>query len=226
MAPAATADTAHRRRRVHAPRRQRAAGGVHRRAVRDRRRGRGLRRGVRGHHRAQGDTRRASSARPRSSRGSAASRRRWPRTASCSTPSRSSTCARGEVVQHELLLRMREPDGKIVGPGAYLPIAEQYGLIGEIDRWVVRAAPGSPRPGARSRSTSRRARSAITAILGHIEKCIEQSGADPKLLVFEITETAIVADEAAAPPSPSASTRSAASSRSTTSAPATAASPT
>ena len=55
----------------------------------------------------------------------------------------------GEVVQHELLLRMREPGGEIVGPAAFLDIAEEYGLIGEIDRWVIRrgaeiAATGRP----------------------------------------------------------------------------------
>ena len=103
-----------------------------------------------------------------------------------------------EVVQHELLLRLREPDGKIVGPGAYLHIAEQYGLIGEIDRWVVErgteiAATGRPveiNLSARSVGDE--------GILAHIERCIKQSGVDPNLLVFEITETALIGDEAAA----------------------------
>jgi hypothetical protein len=45
-----------------------------------------------------------------------------------------------QVVQHELLLRVREPDGTIIGPGRYLQIAEQYGLIDDIDRWVIRHA--------------------------------------------------------------------------------------
>ena len=45
--------------------------------------------------------------------------------------------ATDEAVQSELLLRMREPDGRIIGPGEYLGVAEQYGMIGEIDRWVV-----------------------------------------------------------------------------------------
>ena len=55
----------------------------------------------------------------------------------------------GEIVQHELLLRMREPDGEIIAPGEFLPVAERYGLIPEIDRWVIReatriAAEGGP----------------------------------------------------------------------------------
>ena len=103
-----------------------------------------------------------------------------------------------EVVQHELLLRLRERDGKIVGPGAYLHIAEQYGLIGEIDRWVVErgteiAATGRPvEINLSARSVGDQ------GILAHIERCIEQSGVDPNLLVFEITETALIGDEAAA----------------------------
>ena len=46
----------------------------------------------------------------------------------------------GETVQHELLLRMRGEDGSIIAPGDFLPIAERYGLISEIDRWVLRQA--------------------------------------------------------------------------------------
>lgn len=103
-----------------------------------------------------------------------------------------------EVVQRELLLRVREPDGTIVGPGSYLPVAEQCGLIGDIDRWVIRrgaeiAAKGCPvQVNVSAHSISDR------TVLNHIESCIEQTGADPTLLVFEITETALVRDEAAA----------------------------
>jgi PAS domain S-box-containing protein len=103
-----------------------------------------------------------------------------------------------EVVQRELLLRVRELDGSIVGPGSYLPVAEQCGLIGDIDRWVIRrgaelAATGCPvQVNVSAHSISDR------TVLNHIESCIEQTGADPRLLVFEITETALVRDEAAA----------------------------
>ncbi|HYI38281.1 MAG TPA: EAL domain-containing protein [Thermoleophilaceae bacterium] len=106
--------------------------------------------------------------------------------------------AGGDVVQNELLLRMREPDGEIIPPGEYLHIAEEYGLIGEIDRWVVGrgialAAEGRPveiNLSARSVGDQE--------ILDHIEACLASSGADPSLIVFEITETAIVEDQGAA----------------------------
>ena len=45
-----------------------------------------------------------------------------------------------EVVMQELLLRMIDRDGSIIAPGRFLPAAEQYGLIEEIDRWVLKQA--------------------------------------------------------------------------------------
>ena len=60
--------------------------------------------------------------------------------ASCCTRSRSSTSQTGETVQHELLLRMVEPDGRVVAPGEFLPVCEQYSMIGEIDWWVIKQA--------------------------------------------------------------------------------------
>jgi diguanylate cyclase (GGDEF)-like protein/PAS domain S-box-containing protein len=38
---------------------------------------------------------------------------------------------------YELLLRMREQDGSIVPPGAFLPAAERYNLTQRLDRWVI-----------------------------------------------------------------------------------------
>jgi len=37
----------------------------------------------------------------------------------------------------EFLLRMQDQDGTLVPPGAFIPAAERYNLIKEIDRWVV-----------------------------------------------------------------------------------------
>ncbi len=43
-------------------------------------------------------------------------------------------------IYYELLLRMKDPDGKLVFPGAFLPAAERYNLSARIDRWVVSQA--------------------------------------------------------------------------------------
>jgi diguanylate cyclase (GGDEF)-like protein/PAS domain S-box-containing protein len=46
----------------------------------------------------------------------------------------------GEDTHYELLLRMRDEEGNIVLPEAFLPAAERYNLSVKLDRWVVREA--------------------------------------------------------------------------------------
>jgi PAS domain S-box-containing protein len=102
----------------------------------------------------------------------------------------------GEVIQRELLLRMRDEDGGIVAPGAFLPIAEKYGLIGDIDLWVIQHAIEIA-GGGLSVQLNLSARSVgDPAVLEHIERCLKAADADPGLLVFEITETALLEGEA------------------------------
>jgi len=38
----------------------------------------------------------------------------------------------------EILLRLREEEDNLLPPGGFIPIAEQFGMTEEIDRWVVR----------------------------------------------------------------------------------------
>ena len=38
---------------------------------------------------------------------------------------------------YELLLRMKDVEGSIILPGAFLPAAERYNLISKLDRWVI-----------------------------------------------------------------------------------------
>ncbi len=40
----------------------------------------------------------------------------------------------------EVLLRMLDEDGSIIGPGAFLPAAERFNLASRIDKWVLRNA--------------------------------------------------------------------------------------
>ena len=45
-----------------------------------------------------------------------------------------------EIEVVEALLRWRMPDGRLARPGEFLGVAEQSGLISEINAWVLRAA--------------------------------------------------------------------------------------
>jgi PAS domain S-box-containing protein len=105
--------------------------------------------------------------------------------------------ATGDVVQHELLIRMLDDDGGIIPPGAFLPVAEQYGLIGEIDRWVIaRAAEiaGRGHPVEFNMSAESLGDPAFADL---VRSELERTGADPADVVIELTETAILRDEEA-----------------------------
>ncbi len=105
--------------------------------------------------------------------------------------------ATGEVVQHELLVRMRDPEDpdNIIPPGMFLPLAEELGLAPAIDRWVLRhglqvAASGLPV------QINLSATSLDDQTLAHlIEQLLEETGADPGRVMFEITETALLDSE-------------------------------
>jgi diguanylate cyclase (GGDEF)-like protein/PAS domain S-box-containing protein len=106
--------------------------------------------------------------------------------------------ASGETVQHELLVRMVEPDGRIVPPAEFLPVCEQYAMIGEIDWWVIKQATRLAGSGCPVQANISARSVGDPDVLEHIERCVEQYEVPRGSLVFEITETTIVEDEGAA----------------------------
>jgi PAS domain S-box-containing protein len=104
----------------------------------------------------------------------------------------------GETVQHELLIRMLGEDGELVPPGAFLPVAETYGLIGEIDRWVIGQGMAHAAAGRTVELNLSAHSLSDPTLFGFVDAELRRTGADPGLLVFELTETALLRDEAAA----------------------------
>ncbi len=104
----------------------------------------------------------------------------------------------GATVQHELLIRMVEDDGRVIAPGEFLPVCEQYSMIGEIDWWVIKQAARLAGEGYPVQANISARSVGDADVLEHMERCIEQHEVAPGMLVFEITETAVVEDEAAA----------------------------
>ena len=108
--------------------------------------------------------------------------------------------------RYELLVRMLDDDGSVVAPGAFLPVAERFGLISEIDIWMIHQAI------ALIEKEQRAGRKIVLEVnlSGHsicdpelpdlIEAELTKAPIDPSQLVFEITETAAIAnmDEARA----------------------------
>jgi PAS domain S-box-containing protein len=99
--------------------------------------------------------------------------------------------ATGAGAGHELLVRMQGDGGELIPPALFLPAAEQYGLVADIDRWMLGqavelAAQGHAVAVNLSPRTVRAGR--ITADL---QGALAGAGADPALLVIEITEAAL-----------------------------------
>lgn len=100
--------------------------------------------------------------------------------------------ATGQQVQRELLLRMREADGSVIAPGQFLPTAERYGIMREIDRWVIRHAVALAADGTPTELNLSSASLADPEILRELGEAIATHGVDPSLLVVEVTETAML----------------------------------
>ena len=106
----------------------------------------------------------------------------------------------GVISHHEALLRLAdEPNGQLVAPGRFLPAAERYGLIREIDRMVlerVAAMLGGEhgRHGVKIAMNVSALSVSDPTMLAHLERRLEFYGVDPSALVVEVTETAAISD--------------------------------
>jgi len=101
----------------------------------------------------------------------------------------------------EIFIRMREEDGRIASPAAFIPAAERYHLIGAIDRWVVHEAFTSlVRPSESFTYAINLSGQSLgdDTFLGYVLAEIETTGVEPDRVCFEITETAAVGNLAQA----------------------------
>ncbi|MBB6480353.1 sensor domain-containing protein [Spirochaeta isovalerica] len=105
-----------------------------------------------------------------------------------------------QVHHFEVLVRMKEKDGSIALPGSFIPAAESFGLVGSIDRIVAQKAiayqaflAGKGIHISLSMNLSGKDL-ADEKLLGFLKNEVQESGADPEKIVFEITETAAIED--------------------------------
>jgi len=103
-----------------------------------------------------------------------------------------------EVIHYEALLRLKDEDGSLIYPHAFLDTAEHFGLIRDIDKWVLRHAVKKQ---AESIKNGKPISIAINLsgrnfghsdILHHLQLALDEFKADPHALIFEVTETAAV----------------------------------
>jgi EAL domain-containing protein (putative c-di-GMP-specific phosphodiesterase class I) len=107
----------------------------------------------------------------------------------------------GGVSGYEVLLRWRHPVQGLVPPTVFIPIAEESGVITQLGEWVLRAACRE----AASWPVARRIAVNIsplqlshTGLVETVRDILTETGLSPKLLELEVTESAIIRDQARA----------------------------
>jgi diguanylate cyclase (GGDEF)-like protein len=106
----------------------------------------------------------------------------------------------GCITHYEVLVRMRDRDGKVFNPGEFIPAAERMGLIQHIDRWVLESAidflcalPQERDDVCLTINLSGHSFGEMS-LPGIIQNKLGLTGVCPGRLTFEITETATVAN--------------------------------
>jgi diguanylate cyclase (GGDEF)-like protein len=106
----------------------------------------------------------------------------------------------GRLIAAEALLRWEHPTRGTVTPGEFIPIAEDMGLIGALGDWVLREACRT------AAAWPREIRIAINlsplqlrkaGLVRDVVAILEQSGLAPERLDLEVTESALLAEDAA-----------------------------
>lgn len=106
-----------------------------------------------------------------------------------------------QIMGVEALVRWRSPDGTLVPPGDFIPVAEETGLIRPIGRWVMHEACHQlarwrselPQAAGLSMSVNVSARQLQDAsLIEDVESALRETGLDPGSLILELTESAVV----------------------------------
>jgi diguanylate cyclase (GGDEF)-like protein/PAS domain S-box-containing protein len=100
----------------------------------------------------------------------------------------------------EVLLRLRGTHGDLISPNAFLPTAERFGMMADIDRWVIdralralRDVRDAERPIALTINLSAQSLASET-LVDYITDRVVRYNVDPGALIFEITESRAIED--------------------------------
>lgn len=101
-----------------------------------------------------------------------------------------------KIIHYEALIRLQDNNGQMIFPRTFIPAAERFGLMSQIDHWVVKSSLATMRKFPELKLFINLSGVTIgdETALGKIESSILESGIDPSRIGFEITETAAVKD--------------------------------
>jgi diguanylate cyclase (GGDEF)-like protein/PAS domain S-box-containing protein len=111
--------------------------------------------------------------------------------------------ASGRITRVEALVRWAHPTRGLLGPLAFVPLAEEQGLIGAIGHWVLQEAcrqarswqdrfPTAPPLSIHVNLSGRQLQQ--TGLIAEVAQALEAAVLAPEQLTLEITETVLMAD--------------------------------
>ena len=111
----------------------------------------------------------------------------------------------GSITSAEALVRWKHPEKGFISPGDFIPIAEETGLINQLDLLTLCAATAQAQTWRESLNLDEFTISVNLSarlfkqkrLMDDILACCRESRLDPKYLKLEITETAMIDDAAA-----------------------------
>jgi diguanylate cyclase (GGDEF)-like protein/PAS domain S-box-containing protein len=107
----------------------------------------------------------------------------------------------GRISGFEALARWRHPERGLILPSEFIPIAEETGLIIQIDRWVLKQACLQMRRWQEVLPVTRQMRISVNlsckqftqpTIVAQVLKTLQETGLDPRSLKLEITESVMM----------------------------------
>jgi len=102
------------------------------------------------------------------------------------------------ISSYEILVRLVDDNGELIMPGSFIPAAERYGLMAEVDRWVIKNALEQFALGHLGKKNTRIAINLSGNSLNddglqdYVESQLNEFSVDPSSICFEITETAAI----------------------------------
>jgi diguanylate cyclase (GGDEF)-like protein/PAS domain S-box-containing protein len=107
----------------------------------------------------------------------------------------------GRIRGFEALVRWRHPERGLILPSDFIPIAEETGLIIQIDRWVLKQSCLQMRRWQEALPVTRRMKISVNlsckqfmqpTIVGQVLEILQETGLDPGSLKLEITESVMM----------------------------------